>query len=126
MLNVLRRYARIIHAIEPAEAERAYREAIEFLDLLLSALDDMLDEPTSARLRERMHLIAVAAQVLAYEFYHQHGRTIDSDAINPEAFKYDFLPPGHRTRRLETAELRREIHQYLQDRFPYTLPYEMR
>lgn len=126
MLNVLRRYARIIHAIEPAEAERAYREAIFFLDQSLSALEDMLDDPTSVLVRERLQLIAEAAQVLAYEYYHQHGRVIDPDAIDPESFTYDYLPPGHRTRRLEAIELRREIVQYLRDRFPHTLPSEMR
>jgi len=126
MLNVLRRYARIIYAIEPAEAERAYREAVYFLEQSLSALEDMLDEPTSALVRERLQLIAEAAQELAYEFYHQHGRVIDPDAINPEAFTYDYLPPGHRTRRLETIELRREILQYLREWFPHILPSEMR
>ena len=86
----------------------------------------MLDEPTSALVRERLQLIAEAAQELAYEFYHQHGRVIDPDAINPESFRYDFLPPGHRVRRLETVELKREILQYLREWCPHTLPSEMR
>ncbi|MDO3432106.1 hypothetical protein QWJ46_05355 [Rhizobium sp. CBN3] len=126
MLETLLRYARHIHAIDPAEAERAYREAMAFLEQSQMALDEMLDEPAAAAIRQRLQLIAEAAQQLAYEYYHQHGRAIDDSALDPGKFTYDYLPPGHKTRRLEPIELAREILRYLQDVLPHTLPPEMR
>jgi len=87
---------------------------------------DGMDAATTEALRHRLHEIAVACQTLAYEFYHQHGRPIDPSALNPENLKYDLLPPGHRTRRLEAIELAREILAYLRQHLPHALPRELR
>ncbi|MGO7613691.1 hypothetical protein ACC689_20695 [Rhizobium ruizarguesonis] len=126
MLERLLDAAAEIHEQDPDEVSRLYLLAMDFIQQSAYAFEGALDEESTEQVRIRLHDIAEAAQVLAYEFYHHHERPIADGAIDPESFDYTYTPQGGELPHLSYKELRPHLILYLKTYLPHTLPFEMR